>query len=91
MAIVHVKKQHNLEEAEVRQQIDALADKLAARLSANYQWRNDRLEFKRAGANGYLAQNEGEIEVYIKLGMLLAPLKGNIEKTINSYLDNALA
>lgn len=90
MAIVHLRKQHKLNEDEVRKQVEELADKLATQLSASYEWRDTRLEFKRRGAKGYLLQKEGEVEVYIKLGTLLSPLKGSIEKTVASYLDDKL-
>ncbi len=64
---------------------------LAEKLSAEYQWEKDRLVFKRSGANGFVRIGNQEVEVEVKLGMLLRPLKGTIEKTISDYLEERLA
>ena len=50
----------------------------------------ERLEFKRSGANGFIEIGDHELEIEIKLGMLLTPLKSTIETKINDYLDEAL-
>ena len=90
MATIHIKRAHHLDNATVRQEIQKLADKLSEELSAKYTWKGDRLVFKRSGANGHIDIAEGEVEVEIKLGMVLTPLKGTIEKTVTSYLDERL-
>ena len=64
---------------------------LAEKLSAEYQWEKDRLVFKRSGANGFVRIGNQELEIEVKLGMLLRPLKSTIEKTISDYLDERLA
>ena len=48
------------------------------------------MEFKRSGANGFIDVGGQNLEIDIKLGMLLTPLKPTIETKINSYLDKAL-
>ena len=90
MATVQIKRKHQLDKDQVRDEIQNLADKLSKELSANYQWKGDRLEFKRSGANGYIDMHEGEVDIEIKLNMLLTPLKSTIEKTVNDYLDERL-
>ena len=91
MASVHIKRSHQLERDRVRHEVEQLADKLATELSASYSWKGDRLEFKRSGANGFIDIGKHELEIEIKLGMLLTPLKSTIETRINDYLDKALA
>ncbi len=90
MATVHINRKHQLDQDQVREEIQNLADKLSQELSANYQWKGDRLEFKRSGANGRIDMKEGEIDIEIKLSMLLSPLKATVEKTVNDYLDERL-
>ena len=68
-----------------------MAEKLSDELSIDYQWDNDRLVFKRVGANGYIDIRKDEIEIEIKLNLVLTPLKGTIEKSITNYLDERLA
>ena len=90
MATIHVKKKHNLDKKHIRQEVEKLADKLSDELSAEYKWENDRLVFERTGANGFIQIGNGEVEISINLNLLLRPLKGTIEKTVNSYLDEHL-
>ena len=91
MATIHISKQHNLDNETVRKEVQNLAEKLSEELSANYDWEGDRLVFKRSGANGHIDIGEGEIDIEIKLSMMLTPLKGTIEKTVNNYLEEHLA
>ena len=91
MAVIHIERQHELDEDYVREEINQLADRLSNQLCADYKWDKDRLKFSRSGASGFVRQGKGEIEVKIKLGLILTALKGQIEKTVCSYLDQALA
>jgi len=91
MATIHITKTHQLDQQTVRTNVQELADMLAEKLSAEYQWEKDRLVFKRSGANGFVRIGNQEVEVEVKLGMLLRPLKGTIEKTIADYLEERLA
>jgi len=91
MATIHIKRQHHLDNATVRKEIQNLADKLSKDLSAKYNWEGDRLVFKRSGANGHIEISDGEVDIEIKLNMMLTPLKSTIEKTVTSYLDERLA
>jgi len=91
VAHVHIKRSHHLEHDHVKREVEQLAGKLATELSATCSWKGDRLEFKRSGANGFIDIGEQDLEIDIKLGMLLTPLKSTIETKINDYLDKALA
>ena len=91
MATIHISKQHNLDNETIRNEVQNLAEKLSEELSAKYDWEGDRLVFKRSGANGHIDISEGEIDIEIKLSLVLTPLKGTIEKTVNNYLDEHLA
>lgn len=91
MAKIHIKKKHTVDHKTVKQEVQNLADKLSKELSANYEWKGDRLIFKRKGASGHIDINESEVDIEITLGLVLTPLKGTIEKTVTSYLDEHLA
>lgn len=90
MATIHITRSHQLDEETVRDKVQELANALVEKLSAEYQWEKDRLVFNRSGANGFVRIGDQEVEVEIKLGMMLRPLKGTIEKTITDYLDQRL-
>ena len=91
MATIRIKREHHLDHETVRNEVQNLAEQLSKDLSAKYSWEGDRLVFKRSGANGHIDIGEGEIDIEIKLSMVLTPLKGTVEKTVTSYLDEHLA
>ena len=90
MTSIHITRPHQLDQATVRNKVQELADTLVEKLSAEYQWDQDRLVFKRIGATGFVRIGDQEVEVEINLGLILRPLKGTIEKTITEYLDQRL-
>lgn len=90
MATIHITRSHQLDQETVRSKVQELANILAEKLSAEYQWEQDRLVFRRSGANGFIRIGDQELEVEIKLAMMLSPLKGMIEKTISEHLDQQL-
>lgn len=91
MATIHITRSHQLDQETARDRVQELANTLVEKLSAEYQWEQDRLVFKRSGANGFIRIGDQELEVEVKLGMMLRPLKGTIEKTITEHLDQQLA
>jgi putative polyhydroxyalkanoate system protein len=91
MATINVKRQHQLDRKRLRKEVEHLAQKLSNDLSVDYQWEDDRLVFKRTGANGFIQIGKDELEIEIKLNLVLTPLKGTIEKNITEYLDEHLA
>lgn len=90
MATIHIKRKHHLDHESVRKEVQDLAEKLSKDLSASYKWQGDRLTFKRSGASGHIDISGDEVDVEIKLGLVLTPLKGTVEKTVTTYLDERL-
>ena len=90
MANIHIKQQHNLAHDEARKRVEEIARDLKKKLNADYAWKGESLQFKRSGASGSIDLSDEFIELNIKLGMLLAPMKGKIESAIKEKLDLAL-
>ena len=86
MSNIHVKHKHSLSPEETRKRVEDIAKGLRKEYKIDYVWKGDRLLFKRSGASGNLDLGDGFIELNIKLGMVLAPLKGKIEKTIRQNI-----
>lgn len=91
MARIHIEREHGLGLAEARRQIDQVAETLRNQLQARFHWEGDRLEFERSGAHGVIEVAEDRVTLDIRLGLLLRPLKGTIERTITEQLDSHLA
>lgn len=90
MAVIKVKRKHDLGAKKARATVTKLAKKLKKDLDADYHWEGSTLQFSRKGATGHIDVSERELKIEIKLGMLLSPLKGKIEKTINDEIDDHL-
>jgi putative polyhydroxyalkanoate system protein len=91
VARIHIERQHGLGLEEARRQIDQVADTLRDQLQARFHWEGDRLEFERPGAHGVIEVAENRVTLDIRLGLLLRPIKGTIERTITEQLDSHLA
>ena len=90
MSNIHIRRRHQLPRAELRKRVEHLAEDLKSKLNADYAWKGDSLRFKRSGASGSIDIAEDAIELNIKLGMMLTPMKGKIEESIKKNLDLAL-
>jgi putative polyhydroxyalkanoate system protein len=91
MSQIHIRKKHKLGHARARKTAEELAESLASEYNAKYRWHNDDLEFKSSGVNGRLHVSKDEVDIKVSLGMLLRPLKGKIESSIRSRLDEILS
>lgn len=91
MANIHIKRKHNLSHSEAKVRVEELAKDLKNKLGASYQWDGDSLRFQRAGASGSISIGEQVVEVNVKIGLVLAPMKGMIECSIHEGFDVVLA
>ena len=86
MANIHIKKAHRLGKDDARQRVEDIAEDLKRKLHADYQWKGDTLLFKRPGAQGSIALGSDFVEVKVKLGMLVAPMKDKIQAQIEDQM-----
>lgn len=91
MANIRIKQQHQLGPDLARQRVEQIAQELQKRLDAQYSWQGDCLHFQRSGASGTIQCAPDHIDLDIKLGMLLSPMKGAIEKTIRDQIAGKLS
>ena len=91
MANIHIKRSHKLSPDKARARVEEIAEDLKTKLDAEYSWHGDSLRFHRSGASGSIDLGDGFIEIKIKLGMLLTPMKGPIESSIRKHMNVALA
>ncbi|MCB1858477.1 MAG: polyhydroxyalkanoic acid system family protein [Gammaproteobacteria bacterium] len=91
MSHIHIKQGHALSQETVRERVESIAKDLHRQYKINYAWQGNRLLFKRQGATGHLDLGDGFIEMDIKLGLVLSPLKGKIEQTIRQDIKAQLS
>ncbi len=90
MANIHIKRAHKLARDEARARIEKIAEDLANKLDAEYAWQGDSLHFKRTGASGCIDVGDDFVECNVKLGMLLAPMKGRVEASLVENIHKVL-
>jgi putative polyhydroxyalkanoate system protein len=91
VSVVRIVRPHRLDHAHIRAEVEALATELEHKLHARCHWDGDTLRFSRAGASGHIEVGKDSIAIEVKLGMVLAPLRAKVERTVTDYLDRHLA
>ena len=87
MSLIHIKRDHHLTRDAARARVEDMARKLEDEFKLEHRWDDNVLRFKRSGANGAIGVGEDSLEIKIKLGLVLAPMKKKIEQAIRKSLD----
>ena len=90
MPNIHFQTAHHLSKEGAKQKLQSVADQLKSRLGATTRWQGDTLMFDRAGAKGSIDVTDSDVTVDVDLGMMLTPFKGEIERQIQSQLQQSL-
>ena len=90
MSKIHVVRAHRLGLPAARAEIERIAARVRDEYGAQYHWNADTLHFKRSGLSGRIAVDEASIDLTIKLGLLLTPMKSQIEDRLTRKTDEAL-
>lgn len=90
MSDIKLVRTHSMPIAKAR----ALAEKAAASLAAEYdlshEWHGNSLHFHRSGVDGQMHVTASEIQLDVKLGLLLRAFKGKLLQHIERELDQLL-
>ena len=90
MSSIHIKHRHCLKHEETRERVDRIARHLKSKYKVNYTWEGDKLRSKHKGSFAHVHLADGYIELKIQLGLLFAPLKGQIERAIRENLRSVI-
>jgi len=90
MATVSICYPHQRTNEQAREAADIFAGKLTAKLGTECAWQGDTMTLQRQGVNGELVLSDGEVNIRLKLGMMLTPMKGQIEAEIQRQLEKYL-
>jgi len=91
MSKIHVAREHHLGLDAARAEVERIAARVRDEYGAEYEWDGDVLHFKRTGISGEIAVAEDSMDLRIKLGLLLTPMKPQIEERLTRKIDEALA
>lgn len=87
MSHILIHRPHDLGHEEARNSANTVAEHLRDEFNLSYRWEGDSLHFERTGVDGHIDVKPAEVLIEVRLGMLLRPLKGRLEKEIHRYLD----
>jgi len=90
MASINISYPHQRTLQEAREAAQTFAGKLQAKLGVESRWQDNTLLLERTGVNGSMNLSDGLVEVDLTLGMMLTPMKGQIEAEINKQLARYL-
>jgi putative polyhydroxyalkanoate system protein len=85
---INIEREHGKTSIDdVKADVQELADKLSEKFDLTCRWKGDNLEFKRTGAEGRIEVDARRVRLVMKLSMLLAPIRGEVERRTNMYMD----
>ncbi|MGI8895171.1 MAG: polyhydroxyalkanoic acid system family protein [Casimicrobiaceae bacterium] len=87
MATISIAKHHALSLKKAKGVAEKIASDLQKRFDLDYAWEGNRIDFERPGVSGQLLVARDKITLDVRLGLLLTPLKGTIEREIIAQLD----
>jgi putative polyhydroxyalkanoate system protein len=90
MSVIHITKRHKLGYTRARTKAEDLVSRLKSDFDADYRWEKEDLRFSSRGVEGRIHIGEHEVDVRIRLGILLRPMKSRIENAIEARLEEIL-
>jgi putative polyhydroxyalkanoate system protein len=88
MPKLSIEREHGKDSIEaVKADVQDLADRLSARYDLKCRWKGNNLEFRRTGAEGRIEVDDRRVRLVMNLSLLLAPIKGEVEKRTIRYMD----
>jgi len=82
MSEIKLVRHHSVSIAEAKKRVDKTAHELAHEYHLKSEWCGDTVQFVRSGLHGEMCVTDSEIQLYVKLGPLMRPLKGRLTRRI---------
>ena len=87
MSEIRVVRPHHTTHKKALKGAEHIAEELGEEFGLTHEWDGHMLNFHRLGVEGYIEVGKKDIEIYVKLGFLLAALKPRIEQEIHRFCD----
>ncbi len=89
MSTIHLRRSHNLPQGVARSRLEGVAKDLRDQYGIDYAWKGNHLSLHRTGASGTVTLGDGFIEITVKIGLVLRPMKAKIEDSIQRLMNAA--
>lgn len=90
MSTISIAKKHHYPHKKAKEVAEKIAKDLRKRFELDYAWDGDHVDFERPGVSGRMLVSRDSIALDVRLGFLLTPLKGAIEREIHAQLDELI-
>lgn len=87
MPDISLKQTHKLGLAKAKKAAQKVADDLQREYGLHSEWDGNTLNFKRTGVSGTMQVSKTEIQIDIKLGLLLGAFRDQIEQNVAGSLN----
>jgi putative polyhydroxyalkanoate system protein len=91
MSKIHIVRRHTLSLHDARAEVERIAQRMEHEFGADYAWDGDTLCFARSGVSGHITVTSEQLDLTVRLGLLLSAMKGQIEQQIAAKVDETLA
>lgn len=88
--MIDICRGHALDDAQVREVVQVMADKLAERFEVVNRWDGDALRFARSGVEGCISLLPGQVRVTAELGFPYSMMQPMVEAEIQRVLEQRL-
>ena len=90
MAKISIRHEHTQPERVVREVLHQLTDTLHKEYQITSVWHGSRVDFHRSGASGTLTLQPHQVDVEIKLSMMLSMFERKIRQVISDFCTENL-
>jgi len=88
MSRIRINKGFTMPREDLKGELDRLVAELGRQLQLNCEWLSeDCLDFRRSGVTGQISISDEELDLDIKLGMLMNVFRENIEQEVMEFMD----
>ena len=87
MSQILLKRPHGLTRKKAIRLVDQLREELSEEHEFEGEWEDGVLHLHRTGATGEVHVHDDDIEIKVKLALMLKPLRRTIEQRIEEQLD----
>ncbi len=88
---IEISREHSLDPEQIRTRVEQVAEGMKDKLSMDYHWQGDQLNFSRRGAEGHILVEARQIHLKLELGVMFRALEGGIREAVEKKLDQALS
>ena len=91
MSKIRIERQITGSPEEIKERIAAIEPKLSAKYNVSLAWNDMQANLKGPGVNGEVRIDGNNVQLEVKLGLMLRPFVGKIKEGLERSLDKALS